>query len=183
MKFLSLIALSVLFAGAAFAESLEKPDEEMRLLIEPVVGYQFLSRSFPESYTEGMLSYGGRVVYGGENLAGEFEFQYGSSSESFPDLNETSNTIYVEAKLGARKVLPFQENIHLLLRGGLQASRFSDQIGSSGVSSWYTQSVTYEPYVGVGLLFNFFKSLTLTVEETYVLSTSIETSFGFRIFI
>jgi hypothetical protein len=180
-NFFILLAISFsLFHSVSFAE--ENSIEDIHFMIAPVVGYQWLERSNPYSHTEGVLTYGARVVLGNYRLAGEAEIQYGTASETFPQTT-TITTTYWQARVGPRTLVPLVEDASLIFRAGLEAYRYYDTINANGVVSTPSNSWTYEPYVGTGVIFFLFKSLTLSVEEVYVLDTAWETSVGFRIFI
>ncbi len=187
MKRFGLIAfLFVAFSGSAsFAaqESLENHASDIQVLIEPVLGFQSISRNFPVSYNEGMITYGFRVAVGTSRLSGEAEFQYGSTNDTLPLPGVTTNTILVQGRIGPRTLLPLSEGFQLIFRGGLQIFRFSDDLSDATSTVWHTQSVSYEPYVGAGVNFYLFHSLPFSLEEIYVLDTSFETALGFRIFI
>jgi hypothetical protein len=75
------------------------------------------------------------------------------------------------------------EEIHLVFRGGLEGYRYSSQIKDGVTTVSDSPNWKVEPYVGAGVIFYFFKSLSLSVEEVYVVDTGTETSFGFRLFI
>ena len=177
---IKLIRIAIVLLGIYGSSSFAA---DAHVLIEPTFGYQSISRTYPTAFAEGLITYGIRVVVGTPRLAGELELQYGSANATISSLNETTNTILVQGRLGPRTVVPLSEEFQLIFRGGLQIFRFSDDITNSTSTTWYTESVSYEPYIGAGVNFFLFRSLSLSVEEVYVLNTSFETGLGFRLFI
>jgi hypothetical protein len=173
---------------SAFADenTSENPDDtqQVHLLISPVIGYQTLERTYPYHHNEGMLTYGARVVVGTYELAGEAEVQFGSSSESFNTPPVEIDTSFTMVRLGARKVFPVSDPVHILTRAGMEGYHFSDTYNYSYQNSTPDSPAwQFRPYVGAGLIFYLFKSLSISVEEVYVIDTSWETGFGFRLYI
>ncbi len=181
---LSLILSAFLFSSFTFAEEGKKHSkgEEIHVLIEPVLGYQSLSRSYPYDHHLGMLTYGGRLVVGTYDLAGEFEFQYGSATESFTNPDLSIETSLMQAKLGARTLYHLVDGVHLIFRAGEQGIHFSNTIRSSGATIENSPAWIYRPYVGTGVIFFLLHSISLSIEETYVFDTAWQTSFGFRLY-
>jgi hypothetical protein len=181
---LALLAF-IAFSTSTFAESKDGGGEKVHVLIEPVIGYQVLKFTYPYEHHQGMLTYGGRVVVGTYTLAGEFEMEYGSVEENFLSPNIKNNTSLLQTRLGPRMIFPLLDEVHLVTRAGMQGYKYSsdtlDNV-SGGITS-SSQSWQFRPYLGAGFLFYFFDALSLSVEETYVVDTSWETSFGFRLFI
>ena len=161
----------------------EAPTEKVHVMLGPVVSYQSLQRDYPYSHRQGMLTYGGRLVVGTYRLAGEFEMQYGSATENFPDSGVSTNTTLTQGRLGVRVIRPLIEEIHLIMRAGMQAYRFSNDVSVNSVTVSNSPAWSYRPYLGTGVILYFFKALSLSVEEVYVVGSSFETSFGFRLFI
>ena len=170
------------------AESNPDDTPQIHVLIEPIIGYQSLERTYPYDHNEGMLTYGARVVVGTYELAGEAEVQFGSSSESFNNPPVEIDTSFTMVRLGARKVFPVSEPVHVLTRLGMEGYHFSNtynvvnpDLSTSSTSD--SPAWQFRPYVGAGLIFYLFRSLSFSVEEVYVVDTSWETGFGFRLYI
>jgi hypothetical protein len=184
----SLSFVLVLFAStlsiASATETERDPADEVHVLIEPVIGYQSLQRDYPIEHKEGMLTYGGRVVVGTYRLAGEFEMQYGSASETFaaPTAVATTSTL-LQARLGARTIVPLIQELHLVFRAGMQGFHYSNEVTIGTTTTTDSPAWQFKPYVGAGVILYMFKALSLSVEEVYVVDTSWETAFGFRLFI
>lgn len=180
------IGLGCLFSSQSWAQAAAQFQENaVHITLSPIIGYQSLQRTYPYTHTQGMLTYGGRLVMGTYELASEFEIQYGSASETFPNNNPPVNvdSSFLQARLGARKIIPLIEEISLLGRAGMQAFHYSNDITLNGVTKTEQPAWQYRPYLGAGVIFFFFKSLTLSVEEIYVVGTSWETGLGFRLYI
>ena len=173
----------------ARGEHQTNPEDDIHVMIVPVIGYQSLDRSYPYDHHEGMLTYGARVVVGTYRLAGEGELQYGSASESFASPAISTDTSLLQVRLGARTIVPIIEEFQLIFRAGMQGSHYSNDVSSidpttgNSVTASDSPAWQFRPYVGAGVIFYLFKALSLSVEEVYVVDTSWETAFGFRLFI
>jgi hypothetical protein len=183
---LALLLCTQIHSALADENMSENPDDtpQVHLLIAPVIGYQTLERTYPYNHNEGMLTYGVRVTVGTDKLAVESEAQFGSSSETFSNPQVSVDTSFTMVRLGLRKVFPVSDPVHLLTRVGMEGYHFSNTY-NDGVDPSTTDSPAWQfrPYVGAGLIFYLFKSLSFSVEEVYVIDTSWETGFGFRLYI
>ena len=187
MKTLTLAIFLGLFsvhsARAQEENTRKDPAEDVHVLIEPVIGYQSLERTYPFAHNQGMLTYGVRLVIGTYRLAGEGEFQYGSATENFSNPTVSDETTFYQARVGARTIVPLIEELHLVFRGGLEGFHYSNAISNGTTTLTDSPAWKFEPYVGAGVILYMFKALSLSVEEVYVVDTAWETSFGFRLFI
>jgi hypothetical protein len=185
IQFIFLVILFAVLAPAqlANAQTETSPADDVHVLIEPVIGYQSLQRTYPFDHKQGMLTYGLRVVVGTYRLAGEGEFQYGSATENFSNPTVTDNTSFIQARVGARTIVPVIEQLSLIFRLGMEGFHYSNEISNATTTITDSPAWKFEPYLGAGVNFFLFKSLSLSVEEVYVIDTSWETSFGFRLYI
>ena len=157
---------------------------DFHFLLEPVLGYEFLQRSYPNTHTEGMFFYGARAVAGSQMIAGELLYTHGSASESFatPTLLTADSTRDL-IRIGPRTLIPLDHWIKLLVRLGEQASHDSFTYTSSTGSYQDSPKWEFHPYVGGGLIFHFIPELSLDFEGTYILNGDFEAGIGFRVYI
>lgn len=159
---------------------------EFHFLLEPVIGYQFLKRSYPYSHNVGMLVYGGRAVVGSQIFAGELSYSYGSTSETFSSPNVTVESSASMLRLGGRTIYPLASWISVIGRGGEQmsTSKITYTFSGTAPASPTSGSVTeWTPYIGTGFWFHFIPQILFDVEGTYLFSGSFETAVGFRLYI
>lgn len=179
-----ILMLLLLVPSLVWAQSKRSaPEDEFHLLLEPVIGYQIIERSYPYNHTTGMLLFGGRLVLGSQRLAGEFLYTHGSSSETFSNPQQTVETTRDAFRAGPRTIVPLEQWVSLIFRAGMQGYKDEFSIRSASGTVTSTSGWKYNPYTGVGLILRVFSGLTLDLSGTYIFNGDIETSAGFRLYI
>lgn len=188
----TIIFLLLVVPALAFAQSPrpqkkvnteESYETEFHLLVEPVLGYQFVKRTYPYSHNEGMFIYGVRAVAGSQLITGELLYNHGSATETFAQPSITAESSRDIVRLGARTLLPVARWIKILFRAGEQASHDSFTYTSTNVTVVNSPAWQFTPYAGTGAIFHFIPELALEIEGTYMFSGDLETAMGFRLYI
>ena len=131
------------------------------ITVEPVVGYERVTKTQPIIYSKDRMLYGVRMIAGIPFISAEAEYTHASDTTSFPILGTDSTDTQDRIKLGIRSTYRVGF-LSVFVRGGGQATRntYSETIAS--VTTTTVSPVKYWPYLGGGLRFHMSRNLALT---------------------
>jgi hypothetical protein len=166
---LSISAVTI-FLNADSASAFGFSQQGFNVTAEPIIGYEFTQVSSPTIHTRGMLIYGARVTVGHQWLSGEGEYTMGSSTETFPSLDQNIKSDKQNARLGLRSSKSIVSGLDFLFRAGAQATqtKVTSTTISSGMSLTENPEWEIHPYAGVGLQGSVVNLLSISVEATYL---------------
>lgn len=129
--------------------------------VEPVVGYERVTKTQPILYTKDRMLYGIRMIAGIPLVSAEGEYTHASDTGSFPTLGTDTSDTQDRIKLGIRSTYRMGL-LSVFVRGGGQATRntYSETVAS--VTTTTVSPVKYWPYLGGGLRFHMSRNLALT---------------------
>lgn len=119
--------------------------------LEPIVGYERVTKLVPTPHTKDRLIYGMRFTFGVPLLSGEAEYTRAMDTEDYPETNFSTKDTTDKVKLGLRSSFRLVGFLSAFARAGGQASRNIHEETLSGVHTREEEPIKYKPYAGAGL--------------------------------
>ncbi len=124
--------------------------KDVRIQIEPVVGYEKAFKTIPSPHTNLRFLYGLRAVAGYSILSGELEATRASDTESYPaDLRTIAETSE-KVKLGLRSSIDRSFGSAFFRAGG-QAQRLTRTDTLVAIATTVQDPIAIDPYAGLGV--------------------------------
>ncbi len=140
-----------------------------RVHLEPIYGMEtsLVRYPAPSRYlTRG--TYGLRALYGGEFLAGEFEYSEADSRNDYPGSSQKVYDRSQRVSLGLRSTIPLSTFFSFYARGGGRASQGKSEVTTLGNTQTINNPLRIDPYAGAGLHLSFSNSIGLNAGATLI---------------
>ena len=164
------------FSIASFAQSRSSSNDNFKVKIEPLLGFETVFRDYPTPHTVTHQIYGLRVIAGIDTISGEAEYTKGTDTKNNSTAPEKIKFDDEKLKLGIRSSYNLTQHFLLTARLGGQARQTTREITSGGVITTEKEPIKYSPYAGAFLGINFGQYFRINAGSTVVFNDSKDMS-------
>lgn len=136
--------------------------------IEPIIGYERITKPTPTIHSKDRLIYGARLTVGLIFFSAEAEYLHGTDSEVYPLTSTTIKDTTDKFRLGLRSSIPIIGLASFTLRAGGQASLNQHETTIAGFTAKTIDPIQYHPYAGAGFRLRLQSNFSLTADLTTV---------------